>query len=59
MNLLEHCITPDWPAPARGKALQTTRRGGGGGAPHDSFHLGNPAGENTPGGGRGQSGMMQ
>ncbi len=46
MNPLEHCITPDWPAPTRVKALQTTRRGGVSIAPYDSFNLGNHVGDN-------------
>ncbi|GAB4120006.1 MAG: purine nucleoside phosphorylase YfiH [Sideroxydans sp.] len=40
MNLLEHCIVPDWPAPANVKALQTTRHGGVGTAPYDTLNLG-------------------
>ncbi|MFZ2302696.1 MAG: peptidoglycan editing factor PgeF [Gallionella sp.] len=46
MNPLEHCIIPDWPAPARVKALQTTRRGGVSITPYDSFNLGNHVGDN-------------
>lgn len=46
MNLLEHCIIPDWPAPARVKALQTTRQGGVSAAPYDSFNLGSHVGDN-------------
>jgi YfiH family protein len=45
MNPLEHCITPDWPAPAQVKALQTTRQGGLGIAPYDSFNLGSHVGD--------------
>lgn len=45
MNLLEHCIIPDWPAPARVKALQTTRQGGVSAAPYDSLNLGNHVGD--------------
>lgn len=33
-------ITPDWPAPARVRALSTTRTGGQSEAPYDSFNLG-------------------
>jgi hypothetical protein len=46
MNPLEHCIIPDWPAPARVKALQTTRQGGVSLAPYDSLNLGNHVGDN-------------
>ncbi|MBI5439155.1 MAG: peptidoglycan editing factor PgeF [Nitrosomonadales bacterium] len=46
MNLLEHCIIPDWPAPAHVKALQTTRQGGMSVAPYDSFNLGSHVGDN-------------
>jgi len=46
MNLLEHCIIPDWPAPARVKALQTTRQGGVSLAPYDSLNLGSHVGDN-------------
>ena len=46
MNPLEHCIIPDWPAPARVKALQTTRQGGVSMAPYDSLNLGNHVGDN-------------
>ena len=40
MNLLEHCIIPEWPAPKNVKALQTTRHGGVSSTPYDSFNLG-------------------
>jgi YfiH family protein len=43
----EHCIIPDWPAPARVQALQTTRQGGVSLAPYDSFNLGSHVGD-TP-----------
>ena len=33
-------IVPDWPAPARVRALVTTRNGGGSAAPYDSMNLG-------------------
>lgn len=46
MNLLEYCIVPDWPAPARVKALQTTRQGGVSLAPYDSLNLGSHVGDN-------------
>lgn len=45
MNLLEHCIVPDWPAPANVKALQTTRLGGVSAAPYDSLNLGDHVGD--------------
>lgn len=38
-------IYPDWPAPARVKALSTTRRGGVSHAPFDSFNLGDHVGD--------------
>ena len=40
MGLPEHCIAPDWPAPANVKALQTTRNGGISAAPYDTLNLG-------------------
>lgn len=46
MNFLEHCIIPDWPAPARVKTLQTTRQGGVSIAPYDSLNLGDHVGDN-------------
>lgn len=45
MSLPEHCIIPDWPAPARVKALQTTRQGGVSAAPYDNFNLGSHVGD--------------
>jgi len=45
MNLLEHCIIPDWPAPANVKALQTTRQGGFSSAPYVSLNLGDHVGD--------------
>ena len=45
MSLLEHCIIPDWPAPANVKALQTTRHGGISSAPYDSLNLGDHVGD--------------
>jgi len=47
MNVLEHCIIPDWPAPANVKTLQTTRVGGISSAPYDSLNLGDHVGD-TP-----------
>jgi purine-nucleoside/S-methyl-5'-thioadenosine phosphorylase / adenosine deaminase len=38
-------IEPDWPAPARVKALSTTRQGGVSPAPYDSFNLGDHVGD--------------
>jgi len=46
MNLLKHCIIPDWPAPAGVKALQTTRQGGVSAAPYGSLNLGGHVGDN-------------
>jgi len=46
VNPLEHCIVPDWPAPARVKAIQTTRQGGVSIAPYDSLNLGSHVGDN-------------
>jgi YfiH family protein len=40
MGLLEHCIVPDWSAPANVKALQTTRHGGISSTPYDTLNLG-------------------
>lgn len=45
MNLLEHCILPDWPAPKRVRAVQTTRVGGVSVAPYASFNLGDHVGD--------------
>lgn len=45
MNLIEHCIIPDWPAPPNVKALQTTRHGGASAAPYDSLNLGDHVGD--------------
>ncbi len=46
MSLIEHCILPDWPAPANVKALQTTRNGGCSVAPYTSLNLGSHVGDN-------------
>ncbi|WP_084282629.1 peptidoglycan editing factor PgeF [Deefgea rivuli] len=40
-----HCFTPDWPAPANVKSLQTTRHGGVSAAPYASFNLGDHVGD--------------
>ena len=45
MNLLEHYIIPDWPAPKQVRALQTTRAGGTSSAPYDSLNLGDHVGD--------------
>lgn len=45
MNLLSHCITPDWPAPQNVRALQTTRNGGLSVAPYISLNLGTHVGD--------------
>jgi YfiH family protein len=45
VGLLEHCIVPDWPAPASVKALQTTRHGGCSTAPYDTLNLGTHVGD--------------
>ncbi|MEO6421330.1 MAG: peptidoglycan editing factor PgeF [Candidatus Nitrotoga sp.] len=45
MNLLKHCITPDWPAPKNVRTLQTTRNGGMSGAPYDSLNLSSNVGD--------------
>jgi polyphenol oxidase len=43
---LQHCISPDWPAPANVRALQITRNGGVSVAPYASFNLGSHVGDN-------------
>lgn len=45
MNIRNHCITPDWPAPPNVMALQTTRQGGLSAAPYDSMNLGEHVGD--------------
>jgi len=45
MSLLDHCIIPDWPAPANIKTLQTTRHGGVSNAPYDTLNLGDHVGD--------------
>jgi YfiH family protein len=45
VNLLEHCIIPDWPAPQNVRSLQTTRRGGLSYSPYDSLNLGDHVGD--------------
>jgi hypothetical protein len=46
MSIVQHCIAPNWPAPANVKALQTTRKGGGSAAPYASLNLGSHVGDN-------------
>jgi hypothetical protein len=46
MNLMAHCITPDWPATANVKSLQTSRNGGVSAAPYFSLNLGSHVGDN-------------
>jgi len=41
----EHLITPDWPAPANVRAVQTTRQGGVSSPPYDSLNLGGHVGD--------------
>ena len=45
MKLIEHCLIPEWPAPAHVHALQTTRHGGVSGVPYDSLNLGDHVGD--------------
>ncbi|MDD2685903.1 MAG: peptidoglycan editing factor PgeF [Gallionella sp.] len=45
MSLIEHCIVPDWPAPANVKAMQTTRSGGVSNTPYASLNLGTHVGD--------------
>jgi hypothetical protein len=45
MNLLKHCLIPDWPAPKNVRALQTTRNGGISAPPYDSLNLGDHVGD--------------
>jgi YfiH family protein len=46
MNLPEHCIIPDWPAPPNVRSLQTTRHGGISAAPYDTLNLGDHVDDN-------------
>jgi hypothetical protein len=46
MGILQHCLQPDWPAPANVKSLQTTRQGGISAAPYASLNLGSHVGDN-------------
>ena len=45
MNLLDHCLIPNWPAPKNVRTLQTTRHGGVSSAPYDSLNLGDHVGD--------------
>ena len=45
-DLQSSFITPNWPAPANVKALQTTRNGGISAAPYNSLNLGNHVNDN-------------
>jgi YfiH family protein len=45
VNILNHLIIPDWPAPANVKSLQTTRAGGFSSTPYDSLNLGDHVGD--------------
>lgn len=47
MSLGEHLIVPDWPAPVRVRAVQTTRRGGLSKPPYDSLNLGMHVGDDA------------
>lgn len=45
MNIFNHCLIPDWPAPKNVRALQTTRLGGISSSPYDSLNLGDHVGD--------------
>lgn len=45
MNLLDHCIIPDWPAPKNIRTLQTTRNGGISAVPYNSLNLSSNVGD--------------
>jgi YfiH family protein len=45
LSLTDHLIIPDWPAPAKVRAFQTTRPGGMSAAPFDSLNLGDHVGD--------------
>lgn len=40
MDIAEHCVVPDWPLPARVRALVTTRAGGVSAGPFSGLNLG-------------------
>lgn len=46
MNILQHCMIPDWPAPANVRSLQATRKGGTSVAPYSSLNLGSHVADN-------------
>lgn len=43
--MLEHCLSPDWPAPDRVRAIVTTRTGGVSAAPYDTLNIGIAVGD--------------
>ena len=45
MDISNHCLIPDWPAPENVRALQTTRNGGVSTAPYASLNLGDHVGD--------------
>jgi hypothetical protein len=45
MNLLEHCLIPDWPAPKNVRTLQTTRIGGVSATPYNTLNLSSNVGD--------------
>jgi polyphenol oxidase len=45
MTVLNHCLIPNWPAPASVRALQSTRSGGCSPVPYASFNLGSHVGD--------------
>ena len=45
MNLLEHCLIPDWPAPRNVRTLQTTRNGGVSATPYNTLNLSSNVGD--------------
>ena len=45
MDISNHLIVPDWPAPKNVRALQTTRNGGYSAAPYASLNLGDHVGD--------------
>jgi YfiH family protein len=45
LSLTDYLIIPDWPAPAKVRAFQTTRQGGISAAPFDSLNLGDHVGD--------------
>ena len=46
MDLIEHCLIADWPAPRQIRTLQTTRSGGFSSSPYTSLNLGDHVGDN-------------